>query len=251
MNFFRLFQRKPKPVYIIGSGRSGTHLLARAFENRPDATVLIEDSRIFGLVSNYTTGFNRKTIQFNDIVRKYRQLLAPLKTSLLVDKSHPNIWICEPLIEAFPSAQFIGIHRGILATVNSMLQHPGIMKWYTRLDLHTVNPFLGITPENVHQFAQWPAEVQCACRVISHKMELDRLQKQFPKKVCVVDYNDFYTQQETTLKRLTKFLQLKTPLQLESLHADGLDKWKTELQPIQIERLIQFAKEQGVEDYLY
>jgi hypothetical protein len=38
---------------------------------------------------------------------------------------------------------------------------------------------------------------------------------------------------------------------LESLHADGLDKWKTELQPIQIERLIQFAKEQGVEDYLY
>ena len=251
MNFLRFFQPKTKPVFIIGSGRSGTHLLARAFRNRSDASLLIEDKRIFGLVSHYTTGYNPKSVQFNDIVQKYKQLLSPLKTSILVDKSHPNIWICEDLMQAFPKAQFLGIHRGILATVNSMLQHPDIMLWYKLLDLHTESKFLGITANNVKHFASWPPEVQCACRVISHKQELERLQTLYPQKVHVVEYSEFYTHQEDALHKLSQFLKLKTPLHMEPLHADGLDKWKTELQPEQIERLIQFAKEQGVEDYLY
>jgi hypothetical protein len=251
MNLFRFFKPKPKPIFIIGSGRSGTHLLARTFKHRADSTLIMEDKRVFKSVSHYASGYNRNTIQMSDVVNSYSKILATVKTSFLVDKAHPNIWLCESLMAAYPQAKFIGIHRGILATVNSMLQHPDIMLWYERLDLHTENPFLGITANNVNQFAKWPVEVQCACRVISHKLELDRLQKKYPKTIYVVEYNHFYSHQDETLNKLSAFLQLKTPLQMEPLHADGLDKWKTELQPEQIERLIQFAKVQGVEDYLY
>lgn len=248
---FSFLKRKVNPIFILGSGRSGTHLLARAFMNQPDTDVFIENHKLFNIVSNFVSGYNTTEYRETDIIAMYKKILDSSKTKWLVDKTHPAIWLVDTLVAAFPNARFVGIHRGVLATVNSMLQHSEVMLWYNKLPLNGVNRFLGITDENKDYFESLPLEVKCACRVLAHTQRLLSLKKQYPTIVYLVQYNDFYTQQNKVLHELSSFLKWHDTLRLEPLHNDGLDKWKTELTTEQIEHITQYVRAQGMEEYLY
>ncbi|MGI9190616.1 MAG: sulfotransferase family protein [Chitinophagaceae bacterium] len=244
------FKQKAVPIFVIGSGRSGTHLLGRVFSNRTDTTAFIEDKRFFKMVSHYATEYNRRDYTIDGIIKNYRKHFSKIQTPFILEKSHPNIWLVEPLAKAFPKAKFIGIHRGILATVNSMLQHPDIMLWYQLLDLNEPNAFLGITENNKTEFASWPPEVQCACRVVAHRKRLMDLQARFPEKVMVLAYDDFYTKPTELMQNLRNFLGYKTPLIPEPLHANGLDKWQQELSAEQIQNIKAYLSELDLLNWL-
>ena len=247
---FSFFTRRPIPIFVLGSGRSGTHLLGRVFSNRSDTTAFIEDKRFFKMVSHYVTGYNQRDYSLKGIINNYKRHFANVKTEFILEKTHPNIWLVESLAEAFPKAKFVGIHRGVMATVNSMLQHPDIMMWYERLDLTKPNLFLGINASNVQQFASWPPEVKCACRVIEHRKRLMDLEAKFPNRVMVISYNEFYDDLPELMNRLGHFLNYKKPLHAEPLHADGLDKWQHELSSQQIQHLTEFLENENLRHWM-
>src|SRR3546814_4304697 len=71
---------------------------------------------------------------------------------------------------------FVAIRRDVFGTVNSMLQHEGVLRWihgWTSFPLP--NRFLGVTPETAEAYAALPLEAKCAVRWKAHMRQLDRL----------------------------------------------------------------------------
>src|SRR3546814_3365797 len=66
---------------------------------------------------------------------------------------------------ALPISMFVAIRRDVFGTVNSMLQHEGVLRWihgWTSFPLP--NRFLGVTPETAEAYAALPLEAKFAVR---------------------------------------------------------------------------------------
>lgn len=226
-----------KLIFIIGSGRSGTHLLGRTFENSPEIDAFIEDEHFFEPISNLAVGLNKNRIDFNKILKKYKKVFKKSRKEVILEKTHPNIWFVEDIIDFFPEAKFLGIKRNAFGTVSSMLKHKGVLSWYEKLPLNEINPFLGITESNKDNFKDLPIESKCAIRWLAHKNRLEYLEKKFPQNVLVVNYEDFYDEYESLMKRLKEFLDLDFELRSEPLKPQGRDKWRNNLNEIQINNI--------------
>ncbi len=229
-----IFQKfNKKIIFVIGSGRSGTHLLGRTFEKNEEIDAFIEEENFFFPIAQMAVGGKDKT-GLKKIFKQYKKVFSKSKKEYILEKTHPNIWFVEDLAEYFPEAKFIGIKRNVFATVSSMLQHEGVLSWYKRLPLDQVNPFLGITEVNKNDFADLPLESKCALRWKSHSERLDALAVAFPEKVLVIDYEEFYNEYEPLMDKLKTFLKAPFSIQSEPLNNEGHLKWKTHLSEEQI-----------------
>lgn len=218
-------------VFIIGSGRSGTHLLARSIESSSQIRAFIEDEQFFSNVSEVATQSKIRKKRFKPILQKYRKAFEKIDADFILEKSHPNIWMVEYIRNYFERSKFIGIRRDPYGTIASMLNHGGILRWYDRLPLDEVNPFLGITKENKKYFKSLPLESKCALRWKAHRDRLEYLEKKYPKEVLLIRYEDFYHNKETINNQLMSFIGLSSDFQIEDLNEDGLHKWKKTLTP--------------------
>ena len=224
-------------IFIIGSGRSGTHLLGRTFGNCSEIEAFIEADEFFLPITELAAGLNTNASDFDSILTTYKNEFKRSKKAYILEKTHPNIWFVERIRDYFPTAKFIGIKRDVFATVNSMLNHDGVLSWYKRLPLDKPNQFLGITDENKSDFKDLPLESKCALRWKSHTTRLDYLEKTFPKEVLVVDYEQFYDDYSNLMLTLKEFLGVPFDIESEPLNKTGKDKWKDHLTAIQIENI--------------
>jgi hypothetical protein len=222
------------PIFVIGSGRSGTHLLGRVFLSSPEVRVFIEDPKFFKKVTEFATGQVTGQKALKRIMDNYKKEFSKVKEKFILEKTHPNIWLFEYLVENFPNAKFIGIYRDVYPTVASMLQHKGVMKWYDVLPLNKVNNFLGINENNINVFQSLSIEAKCALRWKAHKERLLFLSKKYNEKILVINYESFYSNSALLLKKIVDFVQLDTMLQVEELKDGGMDKWKDFLNEKQI-----------------
>ena len=223
-----------KLIFVIGSGRSGTHLLGRTFENNLEVDALIEDKEFFYPITQLAVGLNKNNSDFQKILKKYDRRFHKSKKEVILEKTHPNIWFVEEILEFFPSAKFIGIKRNVFATVSSMLKHKGVLKWYKELPQDCLNQFLGIDETNINEFESLPLESKCALRWQSHKIRLEYLADKYPDNVCVIDYEDFYDSYSDLMNDLRIFLNLDFALNSEPLNQSGKDKWKDNLSEEQV-----------------
>ena len=226
-----------KLIFVIGSGRSGTHLLGRTFENNKEVDALIEDSEFFHSITQLAVGLNKDTGDFQKILKKYERRFRKSKKGVILEKTHPNIWFVEEILEFFPQAKFIGIKRNVYATVASMLNHNGVLKWYEDLPQDRLNPFLGIDQNNKNFFEKFPLESKCALRWKSHKNRLEHLENKFPNNVLVIDYEDFYDSYPSLMRKMKIFLNVDFNLDSEPLNQSGKDKWKGSLSKEQIDNI--------------
>jgi len=224
-------------IFIIGSGRSGTHLLGRTVGHINEVEAFIEDQKLFKEVTKVAINPKRSKSDIKKILKLYNTEFSRTKKSFVLEKTHPNIWLVEDIQDYFETAKFIGIKRNVYATVASMLNHKGVLEWYNVLPLNQVNPFLGITDENREIFHDLPLESKCALRWKSHFDRLTYLERKFPKKVLVVDYEDFYNDYKGLMKELEMFLELEKPIESETLISSNIDRWKSELTDIQIKNI--------------
>ena len=229
-------------VFIIGSGRSGTHLLGRTIGLVERYDSFIENKESFNFVTKIAVNPKRNPKDIKKVLKLYERIFKKSKNQYILEKTHPNIWLVEDLLEHFSNSKFIGIKRDVYATVASMLKHKGVLNWYNVLPLNEVNPFLGITTENIEIFKELPIEMKCALRWKSHVNRLDDLQAKFPKEVLVVNYEDFYKDYSKLMKGMASFLDLENPIISETLNSDSLEKWKLSLskeQIINIDKVLQ------------
>lgn len=231
-----------KLVFIVGTGRSGTHLIGRTISSHADVKGRIEDPTTFNLVTQIASrqdwdqgmGLWLKRVM---LVWLYRFVTLFSKKPIVLEKSHPSLWLAEFFMKKIKDVQFIAIYRDVEPTVSSMLNHKGVLSWYKKLPQNKANRFLGIEKHNEATFAALPLEEKCALRWLSHRREIIRLEKAYPERFMSVTFDDFLLNSEASLKKLSTFLKIDNVFHPEEFRTDALDKWKTGLTEAQIEQV--------------
>ncbi|MPZ10038.1 MAG: sulfotransferase [Kiloniellaceae bacterium] len=225
-------QQKPRSlkIFVLGTGRSGTHWLGDIMSAHPSIAATVEKPPAFTWVVELAMQPEKMDELFPKLVRRYRYEHADVEPRHFLDKSHPSLWIADAIAEAFPEAMFVAIRRDVFGTVNSMLQHEGVMRWihgWTSFPLP--NRFLGITPETAEAYAALPLEGKCAVRWKAHMQQLDRLGKILGPRLLELSYDNLQTDTAAQLERIANFLELGTALPLPNIKRRSLARWREEL----------------------
>ena len=233
------------PVFVIGTGRSGTHWLGYSLGNHPEVRATIEVKPMFSLSTRMALNSMLEEELFGRLVAAYKWQLFKSSTRLYLDKSHPNIWIAEKLKKAFPQSLFIGIERNPYATVASMIKHKEVSAWHGRWrEFPIPNRFLGITAELADVYDKIPFASKCAMRWVAHHDRINELGNILGDDLLVISYEYFAHNTEKTIHELQQFLGLHKPIPIPDVRTDSLDKWKSQLsdeEVIQIQNIVGFA----------
>lgn len=173
-----------KLIFCAGTGRSGTHLVGRSIASNPKITGRIETPSTFRIITRIASRQDITPTYLNLLLKKilffrFNKIIKTQKNDIL-EKSHPSIWLFEDIIDKINNVLFIGVYRDLEPTVNSMLNHPGVLSWYKKLPSNKVNRFLGINSHNVDFFHELPIEEKCAYRWLSHIKRLNYLKNNYP-----------------------------------------------------------------------
>lgn len=219
-----------RPVFVIGTGRSGTHWLGYSLGDHPEVRATIEVEPIFGLSTRMALNQALEDRLFVQLVKAYRWQLLRTASKLYLDKTHPNIWIAEKLKTAFPQSLFLGIERNPYATVASMMKHKGVSAWHKRWrEFPIPNRFLGITEELADGYDDIPFASQCAMRWVAHHNRMNELRDILGDDLLVISYEDFAHDTTNTIYQLKTFLELHKPIPAPRVESESLGKWKAQL----------------------
>ena len=237
---FKRKKRNKKIIFVIGAGRSGTHLLGRTIGNLDEIDAFIEDKMFFKPITNLVVnkGINEQSL--NELLQRYEKVFKKSKKETILEKTHPNIWLVEELQDFFKESYFIGIRRNVYATVASMLNHQGVLQLFDRANFSEVNDFFGITKENLDYYEELPLESKFALSWKAHSERLASLEKTFPDRVLVMEYEEFYGDLDSLFEKINTFLHSDFEFKLEPLNPNGLEKWKSYLTADQIENINKF-----------
>ncbi len=230
-----------KKIFIIGTGRSGTHFIAYVLENSPEIRATIEARFVFRRVKEIAANPDKFQTHFPNLVNYYRFqhfLSAPLH---YLDKSHPNIWLAEELEETFNDALFIGIVRNPFATIASMLRHNGVLSWFDRWKEYPVpNRFLGIDDSNKHIYDDFSLSKKCALRWNAHLAQMKYLEKRLGDRMLVIRYESLIRNTTGVVEKIADFINLSTSIPPpKNVKTSSLDKWKKQLGEDKIEKISQ------------
>ena len=233
--------QKPDIVFISGTGRSGTHLIGETIATHPEVVGRIEEKETFRLITELATGQADKPWWINRY-KKWRlkskmQAVISKESKIVLEKSHPSLWLAEDLMNWFTNCKFILIYRSPEATVSSMLDHKGVMKWYQTLSQDTPNAFLGITSKNKPFFQNLKKEEKCALRWKSHKREIDRLDSLYPDQTLTINYEKFINKPDYYIGIIAEFIGVSKNFELDQIKTSSLDKWKQRLTQEQLHRI--------------
>ncbi len=222
-----------RKIFVLGSGRSGTHWVGYILDAHPGVKVTIEKREIFKPVKAMAVDFSTRAKLMPKLICRYRwehMKAAPLHYA---DKSHPNMWLTEELSEAFPNARFIGIEREPYGMIASMLVHGGTggtKKWHEQWEQYPIpNPFIGITEENLERYKACSLVGRCAMRWVSSVARMTEIREVLGDRMIFFHYEDLIADTEARLGELTEFLELTTPLPLPEVKRKSLDKWRDQL----------------------
>lgn len=177
-------------IFIVGTGRSGTHWLARSLKQSGlscsmEKHIMMVSSAI--IFNNYD-----KPEVWDEIVKTYKE--EPCK----IDKSHPLLWVVEKLLKDLPDSKFIAIIRNRDDVVKSMMKHAGVISWCSDYKKHNIpfpNLFLGA--ENETEYEKLTLIERCQSRWQSHTDEIIRLSKIIPSdKFMFVYYENLEKESE-------------------------------------------------------
>lgn len=226
---------EPDPVFVLGTGRSGTHWVAWILEPHTELHTLIEKPPIFEWVTEMAIDAATEPRLLPPLLQRYRLEAASARPRRLLDKSHPNIWLAEKLAEAFPAARFIGVLRDVFGTVASSLRHEGVRYWVENWDAYPVpNRLLGISEENRDAYARMSLAGRCAVRWHAHLHRLDELESVLGDRMIRMRYHELQTNTTRELSRLQEFLELEEPIPQPKVNSDSLSRWKKDLSEQQI-----------------
>lgn len=224
-----------KIIAIIGTGRSGTHLLGYLLNTADSTTASIEDDELFPRITNAAIkGYESSDIAH--IEAALRRRLDECPTRFYIEKSHPLLWLASlPNIRELP-IRFVGIRRDPYEVVASMLEHSGTRAWCEKWQrLPQPNIFLGISQSNAKEYEKMTLAQRCTIRWVSHMRELDRLTYILDKnQLLIVDFNQLIFDKKKAIDDLETFTEMRGIDRNFAINADTRDKWKGRLTPAQV-----------------
>ncbi|MBU9713323.1 sulfotransferase family protein [Evansella tamaricis] len=226
----KLKKSEDQIIFVIGNGRSGTHLLGHTLQMHNDIDVSMEERKIFNLVRKMAVNPSVRKDLFPKLVNLYQEKLINRNGRFYADKSHPNIWLAEDLAAIFPNAKFLAIERNPYAAIASMLMHKGVSRWCEQWEKYPIpNYFLGVTSENKDKYEQYSITERCALRWLSHKERLDTLMKKELINLHVLSYEEMVIKPKKKADEITMFLNLPTPIPKPKVKKESLLKWNENL----------------------
>lgn len=224
----QLWAASQDPVFIIGTGRAGTHWLAESLAGHPQLAVTLEVPPRFPWSTAMALDPGQQPRLLPRLIRNYRFAARRWAPRRLVDKSHPNIWLAEALLAAFPQAAFLAIQREVYATVASMIRLAPVKAWHNRWRQYPIpNLFLGISSATARRYDSLTLPEQCSLRWLAHRDRLRQLEPVLGERLLVIAYETLMDDTRTTLDRVAERLQLSTPVALPPVHTESRSKWRS------------------------
>lgn len=239
-----------KNIFVLGTGRSGTHWLGYILDSSNEINMNIEKFPIFKWVTQAAVNYKKRK-RLIPLIIIYFKLNYLLSKKHSGDKSHPNIWLVDYYNKYLSNAYFIGIHRDPHPTVSSMLLHKGVLRWIDEWEEYPLpNSFLGITLENVEDYKKLSLESKCVMRWIAHMDRFKELEKKYSNNFLLIDYENLYDSTENEIDRIHSFLELKEKLPFPEIKKDSKFKWKSKLTQEQINNINETLKNSGYDKYV-
>lgn len=227
-----------KKIFVLGTGRSGTCWVGDVLGQHPEVRSYVETRPLFDWVTQAAISPRDEQELLPLIASEYQRLYEEASPQHFADKSHPCIWFAEKLAKRFSDAYFLGVIRDVEPTVASMLKHSGVRWWCEEWNrFETPNRFLGITEENLSWYRDATVVERCVSRWYAHHNELSRLQRVLSTRFMLVKYETLVLNTRETLAALKEFLELESEFPPIVPRTSSLNKWKTDLGPIEIERI--------------
>jgi hypothetical protein len=219
-----------RKIFVLGSGRSGTHWLGYTLDGHPAIEATIEKPAIFRRVTNVALNPRRRPVVLPYLLWAYRREHRRVAPRHYADKSHPNLWIAETLARWFPTALFVGVERSVYGTIASMLVHKGILVHQEQWRRYPVpNRFLGITKEIAPFYDALPVVAQCALRWRAHHEEMERVAERLGPRMLVLSYESMIDQYEEQCSTLWSFLDVDDIGGTAPPKSTSRDQWRDQL----------------------
>lgn len=222
-------------VFIIGTGRSGTHLLAEILARVSSLHVLVEKQPLFRWSSSMAMDHRLEPSLFPRWVRRFRLEQFSAAPRTVIDKCHTNMWLVERLVESFPTAVFLATRRSPHATIASMLRHGGFVfsphRWQS---LPVPNRFLGIAEDTAEEYGRLSQPEQLALRWISNEKRREVVRQTLGDRLLEVDYELLVREPIGTVRSVCEFLHVDQPPALPAIKPDTLGKWLHHLEADQV-----------------
>lgn len=237
--------QRSRIVFVVGTGRSGTHFLTQCLTQHPQVSDLT-DGRENAWVFAASVRLATSQAQFGDrasLVAKYRWLRRRCPTAIFVDQSHSNLWNHEFLAPAFKDALWLATVRDPRSVVASMLQHPGVRSRTKNWRSYPFpSPFLGVTEHNLEQYEASSLAGRCAYRWLSHIDRTRELAEQ--GKVRPLSFEQLVQSSDRTIGAVWEGLGLDVPADVE-YHArpETIDGWRDVLDDDQAQEIQRVADE--------
>jgi hypothetical protein len=197
-------------IFVLGTGRSGTHWVGYILGSHPDIRITIETPRIFKVATQAAVHPEQQGTLLPQLREIYARQTRKSEPRHYADKSHPVIWYADQVAQWFPDARFVGVQRSPFGTVASMARHPGVSRRQRNWREYGVpNQFLGITEENAGEYDQLSSVEQSALRWRSHRDRMDHLRGVLGDRLLVLDYETLIDDYDENVAALWDFLAIR------------------------------------------
>lgn len=217
---------RPEAIFIIGSGRSGTHLMTECLLKSPHVT----DGGLDGaenkeiLKSCTISAIMHKPLD-EDVMGYYRRKINKSKDKIFVDQCHPNLFNIQQLRDEFSTAMFVMMERDIEPIVSSYLR--GIRKfmvwnnWAIKKKIPLPNQFLGIESKDELNLED---HISATKRTMAIKEYMKTAYDQHNDVITKIKFNNLIDNPKDTIKTIG--IDFGKMRKLPVMHKNGKDKYK-------------------------
>lgn len=222
---------KPNAIFIIGSGRSGTHLLCKSllgYRNVNDGLDGQENSKVLES-STISAIMHRELDEW--VIKHYKKKISEYneKNYIFVDQSHTNLFNVKQLRSHFPNAIFLMTERDTVQIVSSYMEGYGKFRvwinWAKVNDHPLPNRFLGTTTNE--QLMNTPRHVLATMRTQAVKEEMARVYKEHKDVVYKIKFEDMILKHKTFLESLD--IHIGSDRKFVTIREDVLTKYNNVL----------------------
>ena len=239
-------------LFVIGTGRSGTHFLTKCLIGHKQITDLMdgrENPRVFSLVTEAAVEERCTSRNLQIAAGRYAKLARTASPAWLVDQSHPNIWHAEYWADVFPASRFVGIIRNPYGVVASMLLHKGVRRWVEKWEDYPVpNKFLGIRAENVDEYRRMTIAERCALRWAAHYKRMQQLRGMLGDRLHVVSFETLCQMPHTELSKVAHLAGIEAGFNLPEIDRATLTKYRS-MAPADMRAVTSVLRAEGLSEF--
>jgi hypothetical protein len=252
---------KSNKYFIIGCGRSGTHLLGSILVSNNHFAGTVRDvksknsriGRIRNLCETVIYYPKKASKHLNSIYSGYTALHNAYKPKNYVDKTHGLIWLAESMASKFEDAFFIGIERASYPLIASYLKK-GLMQGKRDRSSWKNYPIptrpSGITKEISKFYGRLPIESRAALVWLSHKIQMEKLKNKLGKRLHVVNYDNLLNNFVGEVNELSAFIGVNFTYPANKINRKTNQKYKKQFTAKNIENINKIINDEKIKEYL-